>query len=144
VLAAVPEARLVIAGPTKDVSVPTMVGVTVLGPLPPEAVGGLLDSARAAVLPSRKEALPMFLIEAMAHARPVVATPVGDVESLVQTEWIVPVEDAESLAAALVRVLQDPALATTVGDRNRSIIADRFSVDVVHPQFDALYESMSG
>ena len=142
VLGAVPQARLVIVGPAEDVTVPTIVGVTALGPISPEAVGGLLDQARVAVLPSRKEALPMFLIEAMAHARPVVATPVGDVGSLVDGDWIVPVADAEALATALIRLLQDPTLATTVGDRNRSIIAQRFSVEVVHPLFDSLYSSM--
>jgi glycosyltransferase involved in cell wall biosynthesis len=144
VMAELPAARLIIAGPVRDVTVAPTDGVTTLGPVAPSQMGQLMREARVAVLPSRREALPMFLIEAMANARPVVATPVGDVASLVSADWLVPVADADSLANAIIRLLADPELATRVGAANRVVIASRFSVQVVLPQFDALYAEMAG
>ena len=51
----------------------------------PAAIGELLQEARVAVLPSRAEGMPMFLLEAMAAARPFVATPVGANARLAET-----------------------------------------------------------
>jgi glycosyltransferase involved in cell wall biosynthesis len=73
-------------------------------------------AARCAVQPARErtEILPLAVLEAMALGAPVVATDVGGVADVVRdgiTGLLVAPEDPEALAAALVRVLQDDALA---------------------------------
>ncbi len=124
VRAARPGARLVLAGPPGDVAPPPLPGVDVLGARPRAAVGDLLAGARAAVLPSRAEVLPVFLLEAMAAARPVVATPVGEVAHLVDGAGVlVRPGDPAALAGALVDVLTDPGLATARGEAGRRRVA---------------------
>jgi len=72
----------------------------------------LLRRATAFVIPSRSEGLPMALLEAMAYDLPVVATAVGGMPELVQdgVESLLVPPDPEAIAAALERLLGDPAL----------------------------------
>ena len=73
------------------------------------AVREHLDRGRCVVLPSRAEGLPVSRMEAMARARPVVATRVAGVGELVEDDLhgarVAP-GDAAELAAALGRVLR--------------------------------------
>ena len=70
----------------------------------------LFAQADVFVLPSRVEALPLVLVEAVSAGLPAVATDVGDVrEALGEVVEVVPAEDAGRLAAALRRLLADPA-----------------------------------
>ncbi len=70
----------------------------------------LFAQADVFVLPSRVEALPLVLVEAVSAGLPAVATDVGDVrEALEGVVDVVPPEDAGALAAALQRLLEDPA-----------------------------------
>jgi len=141
VRAARPAARLVLAGPPGDVAPPPLPGVQALGPRPRAAVGDLLAGARTAVLPSRAEVLPVFLLEAMAAARPVVATPVGEVAALVDGAGaLVPPGDPAALAAALVDVLADPGLATARGEAGRRRVAATHAPAAVAAALTALYD----
>jgi glycosyltransferase involved in cell wall biosynthesis len=71
-------------------------------------------------LPSRHEALPLALLEAMAAGLPCVATDVGDVAVAVgEDAVVVPAGDPEPLAGALAGLLADPALRTDLGARAR-------------------------
>ena len=74
----------------------------------------LFAQADVFALPSRVEALPLVLVEAVSAGLPAVATDVGDVrEALGDVVEVVPPEDVDALAAALRRLLADP------GDRER-------------------------
>ncbi|SFZ81050.1 Glycosyltransferase involved in cell wall bisynthesis [Devosia enhydra] len=55
------------------------------------------------IQPSRTEGLARTVIEAMATGRPVIATRVGGLVELVPDEWLVPSDDPEALADAIVR-----------------------------------------
>ncbi|MEZ4266465.1 MAG: glycosyltransferase [Myxococcota bacterium] len=71
-------------------------------------VAPFLAAADALVMPSRREGLPMALIEAVAAARPVVATAVGGIPELVtpgDNGELAPPDDAPALAAALARLV---------------------------------------
>jgi glycosyltransferase involved in cell wall biosynthesis len=95
-----------------------------------EDVPALLESLDVVALPSWTEGLPVVLLEAMAHARPVVATPVGGTPELVvdgETGLLVPPRDPEALADALRRLLGDPDLARRLGEAGRERVAERFT-----------------
>jgi glycosyltransferase involved in cell wall biosynthesis len=84
-----------------------------------EQVLPLLD---VSVLPSRTEAFPLSVLEAMAASRPVVVTDVGALREIVangENGLIVPSEDVDALAAAILRVLRDPVLARALGEVGR-------------------------
>jgi len=91
-----------------------------------------LHAARALVLPSRGEGLPVVLMEAMALQRPAVATDVGAVSELVQdgvTGWLVPSGDAEALAAGMRAALTArPEQLTVMGQHGRRFIEERHDV----------------
>lgn len=75
---------------------------------------GLISGARVFVLSSRNEGLPMGMLEALAHGKPVVATdcPTGpsDVLDHGRAGMLVPIGDPAAMAKALGRVLTDNAL----------------------------------
>jgi glycosyltransferase involved in cell wall biosynthesis len=71
-------------------------------------------------LPSRREAMPLALLEALAEALPCVATDVGDVAAVVGgVVAIVPPEDPDALADALAALVADPEHAAALGRRGR-------------------------
>jgi glycosyltransferase involved in cell wall biosynthesis len=88
------------------------------------------------VLPSREEACPMALLEAMAASRSVVATDVGGTPEVVMHTvdgWLVPPEDPLALSQALLMLLEDPARRTTMGAAARQKVASQFTRDhMVH------------
>jgi glycosyltransferase involved in cell wall biosynthesis len=83
-----------------------------------EEVARALDEASLLVLPSRSEGLPRIVIEAFCRGRAVVGAAAGGIPDIVEdgvSGLIVPPEDPEALANALVRSLGDRALLERLG-----------------------------
>ena len=87
----------------------------------------LLATADAYVLPSRWEGMPYVLLEAMAAARPIVATPVDGARELVRRSGCGRIADAVS-AAALAAELR-ALLAQPAAERERMGAAGRACVE---------------
>lgn len=86
------------------------------------------------VLSSLNEGLGRVLLEAMASRKPVVATTVGGVGAIVQpgiTGLLVPPEDPEQLAAAMLELLQNPALARRMGEAGYRRALDFYTGDMI-------------
>lgn len=144
-----PEARLVLLGPASDVPLAGRIGerlgVQWWGEQSAAVVAAELRQARVAVLPSRDEALPMFLLEAMAAGCAVVATPVGGIPELFDGRGgsgepgeLVPVGDANALAAALVRSL-DPAVGARRGSAGRAVVLAGYANAGVQQELERLW-----
>jgi glycosyltransferase involved in cell wall biosynthesis len=91
----------------------------------------LLASMDVFALPSLFEGLCYAVIEAQAAGVPVVATPVGGVRENVvegETGLIVPPEDANALADAIVRLLDEPAEARRLAENARRRTFERYSL----------------
>lgn len=102
--------------------------VTLLGFVPD--VAALMRSLDVFVLPSHLEALPVSVLEAMAAARPVVATAVGGVPELVvdgETGTLVPPRDPSRLADAIGELAVNPELRARFGRNARERVVQRFS-----------------
>ncbi len=116
--------------------------VRFLGPL---TVAQMVEEyARCAVLAltSKQETAPVAVAEAMAAARPVVATRVCGVPYMVEEErsgLLVECGDTPALADALTRVLSDDALRTRAGQRGREIAQTRFRADHIARQTREVY-----
>jgi glycosyltransferase involved in cell wall biosynthesis len=137
-----PHARCMLVGPRRDFEVPPSERLEVLDPVAPAHMIDLLRSARVLALPSRAEAMPMALTEAMSAGRPFVSTPVGGIPELAREGGVlVEVGDHVALARALTDFLADPQLAAAVGERGRQFCRATRSVAVVDRQLRGLYET---
>lgn len=98
-------------------------------------------AADVAVLSSANEGTPVSLIEAGAAGLPAVATDVGGVGEVVtgETGVLVPPDDAEAFAAALLRMAGDPALRADRGRAARRRALDRYGAARLIRDIDALY-----
>ncbi len=94
------------------------------------------------VLPSLSEASPNVVLEAMATGLPVVATRVGGVPGLVddlRTGILVPPDDPQGLAEAIVKLLQTPTLAAEMGAQGRARALAEFGSARMLERLDAFY-----
>lgn len=110
--------------------------VTLAGRLSNAALADLYRRCTVFCLPAvvdsrgETEGLGVVLIEAMSHGKPVVASRLGGIPDAVQdgeTGLLVPPDDPGALADALVRVIENPALAAGLGEAGRSRARDVFS-----------------
>lgn len=105
-----------------------------------------LTGVDALVLPSLfGEGMPMVVLEAMAVGLPIIASAVEGVPEVVrdgQDGFLVPPNDVESLAATLLRLLDDRAAARSMGDaarqRQRSLYSDNAMAAGVSEIYDRL------
>lgn len=95
------------------------------------------------VLPSFKEAMPMCLLEALAAARPVIATSVGAIPQLVipgVTGLLFEPGDVNALSAAMLRLLREPELGRKLGRHGHAHVARHFASEVVGKSYIGLYQ----
>ena len=97
--------------------------VRITGWISSEQVRDEILAARALVLPSFAEGLPVVIMEAMALRRPVISTFVAGIPELVQPGehgWLVPAGDVEALARAMQACLDTPADVLNAHGRGRA------------------------
>ena len=94
------------------------------------------------VLPSLTEGTPNAIIEAMAHAKPIIATAVGGVPDVVTEDVgvLVPPHDVKALAAAMRRLIADADLRRMMGLAARKKYEQLFTPRVVLPLLTDFYE----
>ena len=101
--------------------------------------------AHAAVLPSRREGLPMSLLEAAACGRPLIATDVPGCREIARegvNALLVPPDDARALANAIATLVTDRELRARFGKASRQIAVDEFSSIRIGDQITALYSRL--
>ncbi|WP_104130084.1 glycosyltransferase family 4 protein [Cryobacterium sp. N21] len=127
--------KLVIAGPIVDQPAVPLTRGEFVGALSHEALMKLLERSAIAVLPSRDEAMPMFILEAMARRNCVVATRVGGVPAVLANGvgMIVEPGDADSLEVALRHAITDAAWRAKKADLARSAFETTYSAAAVFP-----------
>jgi glycosyltransferase involved in cell wall biosynthesis len=100
-----------------------------------------LAEADCFVLPSIEDPAPLVLNEAMASSLPIVTTMgVGNAPEMVTNGgngYIVPAGDADALATALTKILNNKNELTRMGTRSCRIIAERFCPAYTADQFVA-------
>jgi glycosyltransferase involved in cell wall biosynthesis len=132
--------NLVVAGdgPLRDL-VPNALGF-----VPHAEAQKLIARAAVVVLPSHREGLPLVLLEAMAHGRAIVATPVGGIPSLIEdgvTGALVRQSDPNALRQAITGLLGNPALRRKLGAAARARVQEVASWDRVVDETLAAYEA---
>jgi glycosyltransferase involved in cell wall biosynthesis len=98
------------------------------------------------VTSSLSEGLPTAVLEAMCAGKPVVGTNVGAIPETVtngDTGVIVPARDAESLANAILDLLDSPETRHKMGERGRQRVIDHFSIERMVENYERFYDSVS-
>jgi glycosyltransferase involved in cell wall biosynthesis len=135
---------LVIAGPLLEPGLVAAVpsSVKVRGSIPHAELLALLERSSIAVLPSMDEAMPMFILEALARDNCVVSTPVGGIPKLLDggRGMLVAAGDVQALADALALAMGDAAAARAVAHRGRASFDATFSAVVVMPRLEDMWE----
>jgi glycosyltransferase involved in cell wall biosynthesis len=146
--------RLLIAGdndPANPASIPAseieswrgQPSIDVLGHV--ADIGIVWAKAHIAVLPSRREGLPLSLLEAAACGRPIVATDVPGCREIARAglnALLVPVDDARALADAVQRLANDPALRAKFAAAGRMLVEREFSSARIGSEIVKLYRAM--
>jgi len=107
-----------------------------------EDVRDLLEASDLVVLPSLREGLSIALLEAMAAAKPIVATSIGshkEVASPGTTVWLVPPANAVALRDAILQVARDPVLMARLGTRAKAQFERHYTEDRMLSAYRSLY-----
>jgi glycosyltransferase involved in cell wall biosynthesis len=149
-----PETKLLIAG-TPDPANPASVteaeaqswnnepGIYWLGHV--HDIVGFWATVHVAVLPSRREGLPMSLMEAAACGRAMIASDVPGCREIVlneKTGLLFPVDDAAALANAMSQLASDPPLRARCADAARNLVVNKLAADVIGRQTVELYRRL--
>ena len=108
-------------------------------------IEGLWRRAHIAVLPSRREGLPKSLLEAAAHARPMIASDAPGCREIAiagLTALTHPVDDAAAIAEAIKTLSGDEAMRTRFAGEARRLVEERFSETIIGSETVALYHAM--
>jgi glycosyltransferase involved in cell wall biosynthesis len=121
--------------------------VRITGWIGSDQVRAELLAARALVLPSFAEGLPVVIMEAMALGRPVISTYIAGIPELVRDGvdgWLVPAGDVDAVADAMQACLASPPQAlAAMGDSARERVRERHHVDTEAAKLKALFEMAS-
>lgn len=144
-----PQARLTVAGTGPDAAnlqaLAAELGITdavhFAGRLDREAMAALYRECTLSINPSLADNMPNSVLESLASGVPVVSTDVGGVPFLVQdgvTALLVKPGDAHAMAAAILRLLRDPALAQRIAGSGMQEV-QRYTWERVAPELSAVY-----
>jgi glycosyltransferase involved in cell wall biosynthesis len=155
VLAACPSARFVFAGqnPAQATALEALCAANgsrdaliLLGPIGEAAKVRLLRRAACLVYPTRYESFGLPPLEALVAGCPVVATDIPVVRDMIQAGangLLAPLEDPAGLAAAIVRLLEDPILRAAVIAGGEATAATRYDEGRLVAALEGVYREVS-
>ena len=111
-----------------------------------EDIADLMDAADVVIAPSDAEPFGRVALEAMALGKPVVGTRAGGLPEVVrdgETGLLVVPRFPESLAEAVVSLLENPGLARRLGEAGRKRVESRFNMDSVLAEIRTVYDRIT-
>jgi len=121
--------------------------VRITGWISSDQVRAEILAARAMVLPSFAEGLPVVIMEAMALRRPVLTTYVAGIPELVrqgENGWLFPAGDVDELAAALADCLAQPAdVLQRMGEAAYQRVLERHDIDTEATKLAHLFRAQA-
>jgi glycosyltransferase involved in cell wall biosynthesis len=105
----------------------------------------IISNLDVSVLSSTNEGFSNVIMESMAAGKPVVATNVGGSKEMVAdgvTGYLVPPADSNSMAEAIMALLQNPDKAVAMGVAGNKIVQEKFTVEAMVKKYEKLYFSL--
>jgi glycosyltransferase involved in cell wall biosynthesis len=147
-------ARLILIGDT-DNDTPAAISVTQLKAWQDEKsiewwgrrddIPEILQQSTIACLPSYREGLPKFLLEAASAGLPIVTTDVPGCREVVidgENGYLIPTKNPEALAEAIEKLLNDKVLRREMGAKGRSLVEREFGIGKVVDETLSLYQGI--
>jgi glycosyltransferase involved in cell wall biosynthesis len=109
------------------------------------SMSGYLSAIDIFCLPSLQQGIGVMMLEAMALGRPVIASGVGGVTSVVQdrvTGLIVPPSDSRRLADSIIELLQNRSLARQIAASGQNLVRSDFNEQRMLDELIALYREV--
>jgi glycosyltransferase involved in cell wall biosynthesis len=97
------------------------------------------------ILPSRREGLPLVVLEAMAAGIPTVASSVGGIPEIISNGhngYLIHPHNLDEIAGKVSELLKDRERANTLAYRGKETIRDRFSADTMIPEIEKVYDRL--
>lgn len=148
-----PDARLIVIGdgdrrPALEVLVRErgIGGVEFHGAVPHDEVPEWFDRADILVNSSRIDNMPHSLIEAFAAGVPVVTTPAGGIPYVVEdgrNGLIVSIDDPDSMAAAVLRLVEEPGLSSGLVEEGLADCRERYAWSAARRRWLSLYHELA-
>jgi len=94
------------------------------------------------ILPSLLEGFPMIILEAMAMAKPIIASDIPGIREQIEdgkTGLLVPAKDSNALAAAILKILAANRATENIGLAARHIVEEKFSIENMVSETEKLY-----
>jgi glycosyltransferase involved in cell wall biosynthesis len=110
-----------------------------------DRVAPLVKRANVVAISSHSECCPMLVLEAMSASKPVVATAVGGIPSMLQddeTAVLVPAGDESGLAEGINRMLSSPEQAVRIGEAGRRDLERRYHPRIAAQQIANVYNDV--
>ncbi len=105
----------------------------------------ILSILNVFVLPSLQEGLGLSLLEAMAMAKPVIASQVGGISDVIEkgeNGLLVPAKDVGELTQAILRLLENREIAEEIGRKAKETVRERFSLERMVEQTEEVYREV--
>lgn len=113
--------------------------------VPEDELPRLFQAAYMVAFPYRDIDASGVLMMALPYGKPIVATSVGGFGDVIQNGvhgFLVPPGDPSALAAAMERILEDPALASEMGGQNRRLAGETLSWDTIAERTAKIYAAV--
>jgi glycosyltransferase involved in cell wall biosynthesis len=139
-----PDIRFVWIGDGEDKYELTSENINITGYLPRKEVFKILPKAAVYIQPSLWEGMPVAVLEAMAAAKPVVASNIIGNKDLIEdgkTGMLFNPEDIDGFVQTITTLLDDKNLRTTIGKNAREYVAAHHDVKVALQAYESLYTS---
>lgn len=123
--------------------------ITYFGSKPHRRMPEVWLAADLVVLPQKntrfaQAQIPGKIFEAMAMARPIIATAVSDLPEILEgCGWVIPPDNPDALSAAIEKAFSDPVDAEELGHRARQRFLDRYSWDVMQGILDGVFRPLT-
>ncbi len=108
-------------------------------------IADYLGVADIFLLPSELESFGLAALEAQACELPVIATRIGGIPEVVsegETGFLSDVGDVTKMAEDTIKLVKDAELRRTMGQRGRELAVERYSTEMIIPQYIAFYEQV--
>ncbi len=108
-------------------------------------IPGILSITDIGLITSEAEGVPQFLLQAMAMAKPVVATQVGGIPEIIESGvngLLIPPENPQTLADAVIRLLDNKVCAARMGQKARELITGKYTSGQMAEQVYQVYLKM--